>query len=240
MSQPAKTQAALTVEGAIGLYRAYQTAEGHTEGSRRVSAYALRALFRPVLGEPLRSLTPERIRTLLAAKEAETSPQTRRPLKERTKAGYASYGRAFTRWATAAGHLEADPMAPCDPQALAQLQHELRQVRAELANVMRERDNARAELRALGGELHLSPVDAKRLGSMVRQLRQAASLTRRKLEAQTGIPVAMITKIETGRRRPSAWALRRLCGYAPLRQLPAMAAAAGIQLNLGHGPKDKE
>lgn len=76
----------------------------------------------------------------------------------------------------------------------------------------------------------LSVEDAKKLGTMIRELRQAAGLTRQELEAQTRVAAATIRNCETCRHRFTAWTLRQLLAHPSMHALPAMAAAEGIML----------
>lgn len=85
----------------------------------------------------------------------------------------------------------------------------------------------------------LSIADAKKLGVMIRELRQAAGLTRMELQAETQVSVAMIKNYEMCRRPITEWALQRLLAHPSMRDLPAMAAAEGIKLSL-EGDADKK
>lgn len=84
----------------------------------------------------------------------------------------------------------------------------------------------------------LSAEDAKKLGAMIRELRQAAGLTRKDLEAQTRVAAATIRNCEMCRHRITAWSLRQLLAHPSMSALPAMAAAEGIKLSLD-GEADK-
>lgn len=85
----------------------------------------------------------------------------------------------------------------------------------------------------------LSIADAQKLGVMIRELRQAAGLTRMELQAQTQVSVVTIKNCEMCRRPITEWALRRLLAHPSMRDLPAMAAAEGIKLSL-EGDADKK
>lgn len=85
----------------------------------------------------------------------------------------------------------------------------------------------------------LSVEDAKKLGAMIRELRQSAGLTRKELEAQTRVAAATIRNCEMCRHRITAWSLRQLLAHPSMQALPAMAAAQGITLSLD-GDADKQ
>lgn len=69
------------------------------------------------------------------------------------------------------------------------------------------------------------------LGDIVRWLREAAGLTRRQLEAQTGISDSTIRNIEKNRHRLTAATLRKLLVHPAMAALPERARAAGLTLS---------
>ena len=88
----------------------------------------------------------------------------------------------------------------------------------------------------------LSPIQpAPTLGTLGRELREAAGVTRQQLEAQTGVGASTIRNFETGKHKPTAWMLRRLMKSPAMLSLPELAEQAGLALDLGQGdlPKDK-
>lgn len=82
---------------------------------------------------------------------------------------------------------------------------------------------------------------AHTLGTLVRELREAAGLTRQQMEAQTGVGASTIRSFETGRHKPTARMLRRLMKSPAMIDLPELAEQVGLALDLGQGdpPKDE-
>ncbi len=81
---------------------------------------------------------------------------------------------------------------------------------------------------------------APTLGTQVRELREAAGLTRQQMEAQTGVGASTIRNFETGKHKPTAWMLRRLMKLPAMIDLLELAEQAGLALDLEEGdtPKD--
>lgn len=73
------------------------------------------------------------------------------------------------------------------------------------------------------------------LGALVRELREAAGLTRQNLQDQIGVAASTIRNFETGRHAPTAWTLRRLMKSPAMASLPELAEQAGLALDLGPG-----
>ena len=78
-----------------------------------------------------------------------------------------------------------------------------------------------------------TPRPAPTIGSICRDLRQAAGVSRAQMEAQTGVAHRTIRDLETGRLLPTPDLIRRLLTAPALADLPALAKAAGLSLGLG-------
>lgn len=76
---------------------------------------------------------------------------------------------------------------------------------------------------------------APTLGTLVRELREAAGLTRQQLQDQIGVAASTIRSFEMGRHEPAAWTLRRLMKSPAMADLPELAEQAGLSLDLGEG-----
>jgi transcriptional regulator with XRE-family HTH domain len=88
--------------------------------------------------------------------------------------------------------------------------------------------------------LELPPADHARLAKIIRQLRRAARLTRTQLARETDTRAGGLKHGERGKHPFPRCVLRRLLLHPCMRDLPALAAAAGIKLELSHRPQDKE
>jgi hypothetical protein len=71
------------------------------------------------------------------------------------------------------------------------------------------------------------------IGEMSRNLREAAGLTRQQFEAQTGLSSTTLKGIDLGYHKPTAEQVRKLLLHPSMARLPAMAAAAGLELPTG-------
>ena len=78
-----------------------------------------------------------------------------------------------------------------------------------------------------------TPPRAPTIGSICRDLRQVAGVTRRQMAAQTGLAETTISKLETGRLLPTPDMVRKLLTSPALADLPALAKAQGVSLGLG-------
>ena len=87
-----------------------------------------------------------------------------------------------------------------------------------------------------------SPSPTKLLGECIRRLREAAGLTRSHLARECQIRDDDLKGSELGRRPLPDWALRRLLTHPSMRELPARAAAVGVNLAQSDGgaPPEKE
>lgn len=85
----------------------------------------------------------------------------------------------------------------------------------------------------------LSVEDAKKLGAIIRRLRQDAGLTRKQLQAETRVAASTIRNCEMCRHRITEWTLSRLLAHPSMRELPALAAAEGLKLSLEGGADEK-
>ena len=78
-----------------------------------------------------------------------------------------------------------------------------------------------------------TPPLAETIGSICRDLRQGAGVTRRQMAAQTGLAVTTISNLEMSRLLPTPDMVRKLLKSPALADLPARAKAAGLSLGLG-------
>lgn len=103
-----------------------------------------------------------------------------------------------------------------------------------------ERDKLLCELaRQATKSRAVRPRPFTHLGDIVRWLREAAGLTRRQLEAQTGIADSTVRNIETNRHKLTATTLRKLLAHATMAPLPELAKEAGLSLGLGNNGRAK-
>ncbi len=81
---------------------------------------------------------------------------------------------------------------------------------------------------------------APTIGTLVRELREAAGLTRQQLQDQINVAASTIRSFEMGKHKPTACMLRRLMKSPAMVNLPELAEQAGLALDLGEGntPKD--
>jgi ribosome-binding protein aMBF1 (putative translation factor) len=80
---------------------------------------------------------------------------------------------------------------------------------------------------------------APTLGTLVRELRQAAGMTRQQLQDQINVAASTIRSFEMGRHKPAAWMLRRLMQSPAMVNLPELAEQAGLALDLEEGDTPK-
>lgn len=69
----------------------------------------------------------------------------------------------------------------------------------------------------------------KRIGDVVRHLRELAGITRQELQAQTGVNASTIRNIEMGRHVPTRATIRKLLQHPAMASLPRLARAAGLK-----------
>ena len=237
------TGAELSVDDAIGLFLDGLVDRGMRETSAITQGYQLRRFLRPVLGEPLHSLSEERMQRLGDELTAVRSQKTGAPLASETVSLIREAARRFTRWCVAQGRLSADPLAKEQKEELVRLHDEVDQLRADLTAMRKERDQLQLQLRSAGGcAVSETPTiqPAPTLGTLVRELREAAGLTRQQLQDQINVAASTIRSFEMGRRKPAAWMLRRLMKSPEMVNLPELAGQAGLALDLEEGdtPED--
>lgn len=140
----------LTVDDAIGLYLDSLLARGSRESSAITQSHQLRRFFRPALGEPLCTLTVERIEALTTALAESTHGKTGDRLAATTRYHLTECARRFCQWCTAQGRLAADPMG-VRQKTPEQLQFEINKLRRDLGSVRQELAEAREQLAAAQG-----------------------------------------------------------------------------------------
>ena len=136
----ARPQVGLTIAAALALYLDSRIAWGRGIGTIRTQKNQLRRFFGPALGEPLRTLSTERLQQLARSLAMSLNRRTGAPLSSQTLAFCRDTARHFTRWCTAQGHLSADPMACLKQKLSAWLHDEAKQLRADLEALRQERD----------------------------------------------------------------------------------------------------
>lgn len=233
----------LSVDDAIGLFLDGLVNRGMRETSAVTQGYQLRRFFGSVLGEPLHTLSEDQTQRLNDELTEVRSQKTGALLASETVSLIRKAARRFTRWCVAQGRLSADPLAKEQKEELVRLHDEVDQLRADLTAMRKERDQLQLQLRS-AGECAMSETStiqpAPTLGTLVRDLREAAGLTRQQLQDQTNVAASIIRSFEMGRHQPSAWMLRRLMKSPAMVSLPELAEQAGLALDLGGSdtPKD--
>ena len=134
----------LSIAAAITLYLDSLISQGRRRATICTKKRQLRRLFGPALGEPLRTLSADRLQHLLRSLAAVRSKKTGAPLASETLCFCRESARSFTRWCAAQGRLSADPMMGAD-KSFAWLSSEATQLRADLAALRQERDHARQQ-----------------------------------------------------------------------------------------------
>ena len=77
------------------------------------------------------------------------------------------------------------------------------------------------------------PIAPKHVGQLIRNLREAAGLTRNQFEELVGLSATTIKGIDLGYHRPTGEQVRKLLAAPCMARLPEMAKAAGLDLGLG-------
>ena len=142
----------LTVDHAIGLYLDGLVPLGAHDSMLIRQGHMLRRFFRPALGEPLRSLSTERLRLLIDALAAATSKMTGAPLTKGTLRSCREAAQRFTRWCAAQGRITPDPMVALKTKTLAQLHDEINTLRKEVFALRQPCDDAQQQPRARGAQ----------------------------------------------------------------------------------------
>lgn len=145
------TAAELSIDDAIGLFLDGLVDKGLRETSAITQGYQLRRFFRSVLGDPLHTLTKERMQQLDAELIAGRSRKTLAPLAAETVTLGRTVARRFTRWCAAQGRLSADPLARDPKKTVVRLRDEVSQLRADLEALRQECDQLRQQLHSPGG-----------------------------------------------------------------------------------------
>lgn len=81
--------------------------------------------------------------------------------------------------------------------------------------------------------------ESKKLGAILRKLREDAGLTRKELQEATGVAASTIRNCEMCRHQITAWTLGKLLAHASMRELPALADAEGIKLSFEEDEDEK-
>ena len=138
-------QVDLTVAAALTLYLDSLISQAKRSATVRTQKNQLRRFFGPALGQPLLTLSAERLRELAALLAVSLNRRTGAPLTSQTLSFCRDAARWFTGWCKAQGRLKSDPMRKM-PRSFAWLHSEASQLRADLEALRQERDLARQAL----------------------------------------------------------------------------------------------
>ncbi len=143
---PAKPPVELTVDRAIDLFLDCLCHRGASERTLIGRSTELRRFFGPVLNQPLRTLSPERMQELSNDLQDLPSRKTGEFLLKKTALAYHATARRFIRWCMAQGRLPADSMAGLKKKTTLQLHEEVNKLRADIEAMRRQRDQAWQQL----------------------------------------------------------------------------------------------